>query len=150
MPFPPVMPTKVGIHALTFLCRGSARRTFAPNDVPRLILTGQTLCRLVLLLLSLCAAAPAFAGERGPACREPSVVDEITRQVKARNYYDRVDPRLVTEQPTADPQIVRCQVCVLSAPYDTTRLDDHPIEQCVADNFEVRMLPRGFVVRDLR
>ena len=140
MPFPPVMPTKVGIHALTLPF----------HDPTRPGLTGQSLCRLALLLLSIGAAAPAFATERGPACREHSVVDEITRQVKARNYYGRVDPRLVTEQPTADRQVVRCQVCVLSAPYDTTRLDDHSIEQCVADNFEVRILPRGFVVRDLR
>ncbi len=101
----------------------------------------------MLLLLSF--GGPALA-ERGPVCREPSVVDEITRQVRARNYYANVDPKLVTEQPTSDPRVVRCQVCVLSAPYNTTRFGDQPVQQCVPTGFEVRTLASGFVVRDLR
>ena len=78
------------------------------------------------------------------------MVDEMTREVRAGDYYAEVDPRLVTEQPTADPRVVRCQVCVQSAPYDTMRFGDRPIAQCVAHGFEVQILPDGFVVRDLR
>lgn len=103
----------------------------------------------LILLLAATVASPAQA-ERGPVCREPSVVDEITREVKARNYYTSVDPRLVTEQPTADPHVVHCNVCVQLAPYDTTRFGERPIEQCVPHGFEVRIVPAGFVVRDLR
>ena len=93
--------------------------------------------------------APAFGGQRGPVCREPSVVDEITREVRASNYYANVDPRLVTEQPTADPLILHCDVCVLLAPYNTVRFGDRPISSCVARGFEVLTLTNGFVVRAL-
>ena len=105
-------------------------------------------CAVALLLLF--AAAPALAGERGPVCREPSVVDEMTREVRAANYYEDVDTRLVTEQPTTDARVVRCDVCVLSAPYDTIRFGDRPIARCVARGFEVLTLTNGFVVRAVR
>jgi hypothetical protein len=104
----------------------------------------------MLLLLGSGAAQSGLAGERGPACREPSVVDEIAREVRAGNYYGSVDPRWVSERPTADPRVVLCQVCVLSAPYDTARFGDHPVRQCLARGFEVRIVANGFVVRDLR
>jgi hypothetical protein len=111
--------------------------------------------RSTAALLALLAASPALGGapvlggERGPVCREPSVVDEITREVRSRNYYADVDPKLVTEQPTADPRILHCDVCVLSAPYDTIRFGDRPIASCVARGFEVLTLTNGFVVRAL-
>lgn len=105
---------------------------------------------ILILLLAVTGAHPARAAGQGPVCREPSVVDEITREVRILNYYTSVDPRLVTEQPTADPRVVHCNVCVQLTPYDTTRFSDHPIEQCVAHGFEVRIVPAGFVVRDLR
>lgn len=95
-------------------------------------------------------AVPARSGIREPVCREASVVDEMTRQVRADHYYTDVDPRLVTEQPTADPRVVRCQVCVQSAPFNTLRFGDRPIEQCVARAFDVQILPGGFVVQNLR
>jgi hypothetical protein len=104
----------------------------------------------LFLLLTIGSTAPALAGERGPVCREPSVVDEITREVRAGNYYGLVDPRFVTEQPTTDPRVVRCQVCVQSAPYNTIRFGDHPIEQCFAHRFEIEIVPRGFVVHEVR
>jgi hypothetical protein len=103
-----------------------------------------------LLLLAICAIRPAFATHRGPVCRESSVVDEMARQVRAGNYYGRVDPQLVTEQSTADPRVVRCQVCVLSTPYNTTTAGERRIDQCVAREFEVLIVTHGFVVRDLR
>jgi hypothetical protein len=105
---------------------------------------------LIGVLASIASAEPAIAGGRRPVCREPSVVDEMTREVRDRNYYGEVDPTLVTETPTADANMVRCQVCVLSAPYDTVRRDGRPIRQCLAHGFEVRILRSGFVVRDLK
>ena len=101
---------------------------------------------IVLLLSAIGFGRPAVAGESGPVCREPSVMDEMTREVRARNYYATVVPRLVTEQATADPRVVRCQVCVQSAPYTTTRLGERRIAQCVARVFEVQILTGGFVV----
>jgi hypothetical protein len=104
----------------------------------------------MLLLLGLGAIKPALAMDRGPVCREGSVVDEMARQVHAGNYYGRVDPSLITEQSTVDPNVVRCQVCVLSTPYNTTRAGERQIDQCLAHRFEIRIVARGFVVRDLR
>ena len=92
----------------------------------------------------------ARAGERGPVCREPSVVDEMTREVRDHNYYSRVDPKLVTETPTPDPNLVRCQVCVQFAPYNTTRFGEQPVGRCVEHGFEIQILRSGFVVRDLK
>ena len=104
----------------------------------------------LLLLFGVGALQPAIAGERGPVCRQASVVDEITREVRAADYYADIDPTLVTERPMTDPLMVRCDVCVQSAPYDTTRFGDRPIAQCVARGFEVRIVPLGFVVRALQ
>lgn len=101
-------------------------------------------------LLSGAAVAPVMAWEPGPVCREPSVVDEMTREIHARDYYTRVDPALVTEQLTAEPNVVRCDVCVQATPYAMTRFGEQPIRHCVAHGFEVRILRLGFVVRDLR
>ena len=103
-----------------------------------------------LCLISIVSADPAIAGERGPVCRQASVVDEMGRQITNRNYYGRVDPRLVTETPTAIANVVRCQVCVQSAPFNSTRFGDQPVRQCLEHGFEVQILPSGFVVRDLK
>jgi hypothetical protein len=105
---------------------------------------------LAVMLLLLASASPALAGERGPVCREPSVVDEISREVRAENYYADIGPGLVIEQPTADPRVVRCDVCVLSAPYDTIRFGDHPIARCLARRFDVLIVTNGFVVQAVR
>lgn len=106
--------------------------------------------RYAVTLLLLLGAAPALAGERGPICREPSVVDEMSREVRAENYYADIDPRLVTEQPTMDAHVVRCDVCVLLAPYDTIRFGDQPIARCNGHGFEVLTVTNGFVVRAVR
>jgi hypothetical protein len=103
----------------------------------------------VAMLVSAGSAWPALAGERGPVCREPSVVDVMTREIRNWAYYSRVDPRLVTEVPTTDTRFVICQVCVLVAPYDMSRFGDRPLRQCMAQSFEVQILSSGFVVRDL-
>jgi hypothetical protein len=100
-------------------------------------------------LLLLLVVTPGLAAERGPVCRETSVVEEIAREIRAGDYYADVDPQLVTEQPTADPRFVRCQVCVLVAPFNTLRFGDRPIAQCRSRDFEVQILSGGFVVRAL-
>ncbi|OYV38405.1 MAG: hypothetical protein B7Z80_10140 [Rhodospirillales bacterium 20-64-7] len=92
---------------------------------------------------------PAGAHEQGPVCRVPTVVDEMARQIRTANHYAQVDARLVTEQPTATPNLVRCQVCVLDAPYDMPRFGPQPIRRCIAHGFEIRILQAGYVVRDL-
>lgn len=107
--------------------------------------------RLVALffIVPIVTVGPAIAGERDPACRQATVVDEMTRQIAGRDYYGRVDPKLVTETPTAVANVVRCQVCVQFSPYDMTRFGNRPIRRCLEHEFEVRILQRGFVVRDL-
>ncbi len=104
----------------------------------------------LLLLCGVAAFQPTRAAEHGSVCREPSVVDEIVREIRARNYYASVDPTLVTEQWTADPSVVRCQVCVESAPYDSPMFGDRPVARCVGHDFDIQIEPRGFVVRDLQ
>jgi hypothetical protein len=108
------------------------------------------LASMTMVVVAVCSAWPARAGHRGPVCREPSVVDEMTREVRDHDYYSKVNPSLVTETPTADPNLVLCQVCVQSAPYDTLRFGDQPIRRCLAHAFEVHILPHGFVVHDLK
>jgi hypothetical protein len=102
------------------------------------------------MLISSAAAGPAMAWERGPICREPSVIDEMSREIRDHDYYSRIDAKLVTETPTADLNVVQCQVCVMSAPYDTMRFGDQPIRQCLEHRFEIQILPGGFVVHDLK
>jgi hypothetical protein len=74
----------------------------------------------------------------------------MTREIQSQIYYGTVDPKLVTEQDTSNPRIVRCQVCVQSVSYDFLRWNDRPLPQCLAHAFEVRIVTSGFVVRDLQ
>jgi hypothetical protein len=104
----------------------------------------------IVVLLSCLAATPGIAADHGSACREPSVVDEMTREIRNHDYYSKVDAKLVTETSTHFPNIVHCPVCVLSAPYDITRFGDQPIRRCLEHRFEVRILNNGFVVRDMK
>lgn len=106
-------------------------------------------CWLLVIALIVCPG-PAFAGVRDPVCRQPSVVDEMAREVRDHDYYSEVDPRLITETPTPNPAVVACQLCVLSAPFNATRFGEQPVRQCVEHGFEVRILRNGFVVRDLK
>jgi len=104
---------------------------------------------LLDLLLTL-VATPAMAQPQHSICRETAVVAEMTREIRARNYYIKVDPALITEQPTSDPLIVRCQVCVEAAPYNMTQYGEAAIPRCQPRGFEVRALRLGFVVRYLQ
>jgi hypothetical protein len=102
------------------------------------------------VLASFGSVAPSNAGDRGPVCRLPTVVAEITREVHAQNYYSKVNPELVTETPTLIPNLVHCGVCVQLAPYDMTRFGEQPVKRCVEHGFDVQILQSGFVVHDLR
>jgi hypothetical protein len=105
--------------------------------------------RVRLALSALLAILPSAAFAGGPVCRDGAVVDEMAREIRAQDYYTRITNDLVTETPTGRPNVVRCQVCVLAAPYDTLRFGDRPVRRCEAHAFEVRILEAGFVVRDL-
>ncbi len=104
----------------------------------------------IVMVTSFVTGGSVFAGDRTSVCRQPSVVDEMTREVLEQDYYSRVDPTLVTETPTTTVNMVRCQVCVESAPYDMPRFGDRPVRRCLEHGFEVRILHGGFVVRDLK
>ena len=73
---------------------------------------GPRMRRAIAAIALIVTAQPVLALDRGPVCREPTVVDEMTREIRTQQYYSQVDPALVTEQPTATSNVVRCQVCV--------------------------------------
>jgi hypothetical protein len=93
--------------------------------------------------------ASASAGTPEPVCRVSTVVSEMARQIRERIHYAYVDPRLVTEQMTPQPNIVHCQVCIQNTPYDMPQFGAQPVRRCVPQNFEVRIFDSGYVVQDL-
>jgi hypothetical protein len=105
--------------------------------------------RVMAVALLLAAYPVAVFAHTGPICREPSVVDEIAREVKSRDYYAKVEARLITEEPTRDANVVRCQVCVLTRPYQMSQFGDNPVPRCRPAEFDVRAVGLGFVVRAL-
>ena len=107
-------------------------------------------CAAAIATLALAViAGPAAATPRGPVCREPSVVDEMTLQIRARDYYAKVNPAWVSEQPGTAPNVVLCRVRALSALYDTPLFGNRPARRYLLRDFEVRILHHGFVVRAL-
>ena len=89
---------------------------------------------------------PSRAGVPGPMCQVPSVVALIEQELPTNSYYTRLDPRLISESPTPDPNLVRCYVCVTIFAYDTSRFDGVPVARCEGRLFTVRAVPHGFVV----
>jgi hypothetical protein len=107
-------------------------------------------------LLSLCAVIamlgtgrPALSTERAPVCRIASVVEEMQRQIRIRDYYGWLDRELVQERPTMVANLVQCDVCVLDARYDMPSFGPRPFRRCIPAAFEVRMLEKGYLVRNL-
>jgi hypothetical protein len=96
-------------------------------------------------VMIVCLVATAAAGSRAG-----TVVEEMMREVRARDYYASVNPRLITESPTLLPNRVVCQVCVEQGPYDMPRFGQKPIYRCAARLFEVDAVGAGFIVRDLQ
>jgi hypothetical protein len=105
--------------------------------------------RVIAVALLLAAYPVSVFAHTGPICREPSVVDEIGRQVKSRDYYAKVEAHLITEEPTREANVVRCQVCVLTRPYLMSQFGDKPVPRCLPAAFDVRAVGLGFVVRAL-
>jgi hypothetical protein len=105
---------------------------------------------VLALLLSLVAAPQAEAGERGPICRVPEVLDVMTREIRRRDYYAFIDARLIDEVPEPAPNTVWCGVTVRTISYDARIAPDFPLRKCERHIFRVRALLNGYVVRYLR
>lgn len=104
------------------------------------------LCVLFALMLFLAPLPHAVAGELGPICRVPSVLDVMAREVHKRDYYARIVPRLINEVPDTAPNTVWCGVTVWTLSYDARIADGHPLGRCEQHAFRVQALLNGFVV----
>jgi len=102
------------------------------------------------LALMLPAAPPARAGTPAPVCRLSTVVDQMTRMLRVRFYYLRVDAALIQEAPGLDGRTVQCGVCADIVTYDTPRYGGQPVIRCEEHVFGVRAVRNGFVVHYLR
>jgi hypothetical protein len=100
----------------------------------------------VLLLLQPSAVR---AGQQRPICTVPSVLDAMSRAIRQRDYYARIEPRLMFEQSAPATNTVWCGVSVSTLDYNTHRAGGVPLWQCVQYMFSVRALSEGFVVRFL-
>ncbi|MGC1408975.1 MAG: hypothetical protein WA864_08560 [Acetobacteraceae bacterium] len=104
----------------------------------------------LVLILFLLPVPRASAGEDRPICRVLSVLDVMAREVQVRDYYARIEPRLVDEFPSSTPNTVLCGVTVWTVSYDASRADGMPIGRCENYLFSVQALSQGFLVRYLR
>jgi hypothetical protein len=94
----------------------------------------------MFMVISFVTVGQALAGDRDPGCLQPSVVVEMTREIRDHDYYGKIDPARVTETPTDSTNMVWCLVCVQSAPYDTIRFGEQPIRECREHGFRVAAL----------
>jgi hypothetical protein len=101
-------------------------------------------------MLVLAPAPRASAGEHGAICRVPSVVDVMTREMHKRDYYARIEPRLIDEVPDRGRNTVWCGVTVWTLSYDARIADGLPLGRCEQHAFRVQAVSNGFVVRYLR
>ncbi|HEX3404886.1 MAG TPA: hypothetical protein VHT74_31625 [Acetobacteraceae bacterium] len=109
--------------------------------------------RLAVLLVAMCLLVPvsrARAGEYPSICRAQSVLDVMAREIHKRDYYARIEPRLVDEVPEAAQNTVWCGVVVWSLRYDARFAVGVPLGLCEQHAFRVRALSNGYVVRYLR
>lgn len=102
---------------------------------------------LFILLVAAVPVASADATPPTPVCRSPTVVDAMAQALHVNPAYARIDPARIAESPTPDPLVVRCDVCVNILFYDTAWFGDVPVLGCEPHAFQVRALPRGFVVQ---
>ena len=101
------------------------------------------------LILFMLPVPRASAGEDRPICRVLSVLDVMAREVRTRDYYARIEPRLVDEFPSSTPNTVLCGVTVWTVSFDAYRANNMPIGRCENYLFSVQALPGGFLVRYL-
>jgi hypothetical protein len=92
-------------------------------------------------------APHARAGDLGSICRAPSVIDVMTRELRRRDPYMRIEPRLVAEYPSVVPNIVLCAVLGQTLRYDAARNDGVPVRYSALHEFTVRAVLDGYVVR---
>lgn len=104
---------------------------------------------LLVLILLLAQTSAADAGQPRPICIVPSVLDAMSRAIRERDYYARIDPRLMVEQPAPPLNTVWCAVSVSTLDYNTYRAGGMPLWRCEQYMFSVRALSDGFVVRFL-
>jgi hypothetical protein len=109
--------------------------------------------RLMVLAAFLAMVAPiasARAGAPGPTCRLPAVVDVAAQALRLNPRYAHIEPRHIRESPTADPRVVRCDLCLTILHYDTARFGETPATYCQEWRYAVRAVRSGFVVQVLR
>jgi hypothetical protein len=102
------------------------------------------------LALMIPAAPPARAEIPAPVCRLSTVVDQMTRMLRVRFYYLRIDAALIQEAPNLDGRTVQCGICANIVAYDMPRYGSQPVGRCEEHVFGVRAVRNGFVVRYLR
>lgn len=102
---------------------------------------------LLLVMLLFAVRVPhAGAGERGPICRVPSVVDVMRHELRRRDPYVRIRPRLIAEFPSFAPNVVLCRVAAETLRYDASRSDGVPLRYTTLQEFRVRAVLNGYVV----
>ena len=107
------------------------------------------MARLIALLVTVLVLAPvarARAGETHTICGAPSVIDLMSRELRKRDYYARIDPRLTEEFPQSAANTVVCGVAVRTLTHNPPLAGDLPLGLCEAHAFQVRALSNGFVV----
>ena len=102
------------------------------------------------VLAVLAPLSHASAGELRAICLAPSVVDEMARQIRQRDYYAHIEPGLIDEFPEASTNTVQCAVTVWTLTYDARRADGVPLGRCETHAFSVQALSNGYLVRYLR
>jgi hypothetical protein len=106
----------------------------------------------MLAIAALCGPAlPAAAqifGEpaNGPVCRRPEVLAVVRRELRRRAVYVEVDYQSVWEEPTGEPDVVRCGVSAATPTYDFPQAGDVPVPARKQHFYDVKVLPAGYVV----
>jgi hypothetical protein len=100
-----------------------------------------------LLAMAAPVAATQAAAPPGPTCRLPAVVDVAAQALRLNPRYAHIEPQRIRESPTADPRVVRCDLCLTILHYDTDRFGETPAAHCEARGYSVRAVRNGFVVQ---
>lgn len=102
------------------------------------------------LVLSAGFAMPVRAGDSGPICRVPSVVDVMRRELHRRDHYAHIERQWIKEYPGLSLNVVLCGVSALTLRYDAASSDDVPLRYVTSHEFRVLALPDGYVVKFVR
>lgn len=105
---------------------------------------------LAVVTMMVVACGPALAGDAPMMCRAPSVLDLMARDLRLRDSYARIAPRLTEEFPSPMANTVQCGVSVVTLRYDPPLAGNIPLGHCESHFFQVRAVANGFIVRYLR